>query len=223
MFGPLSRLPFLLAVALVAAALGDAFVETVSNSGLVGAGYADDNHASVLPAFLLGVIAALEAARRRCCALLRRGERRAEADQTLALMRRYRDVSPLRDLPLVLTLQFALLFVMESAEQVAFGGKLLGGTAWLGGPIAFSLIAHATLGAGCMLLLRWFVRRVPGAVATFVRDALDYLAYVLIAAARSASCIRTARRDERPRHWAQAPHSRRIRDRAPPLRSCAST
>jgi len=50
-FGPLSRLPFLLAVALVAAALGDAFVETVSNSGLVGAGYADDNHASVLPAF----------------------------------------------------------------------------------------------------------------------------------------------------------------------------
>ena len=48
----ISRLPFLLAVAILAAGLGDPVVELVSNTGIVGGNYADDNHLGVVPTLL---------------------------------------------------------------------------------------------------------------------------------------------------------------------------
>jgi hypothetical protein len=210
-------LPFLLAVALVAAALGDAFVESVSNSGIFGRGYSDDNRASVLPTLLLGGLVALEVLRRRCSEMLdvRVAPR---TDWLVDFARRYARGSPASDLAVVLGLQFAALFAMESAEQLAFGGKLPVGFAWLGGPMVFSLLAHALIGAGCSVLLARFVRAILATVATLVRGALDS---ILLEAARATAHIRAGRREEAPQRRAQAPHARQSGDRAPPIRPFA--
>ena len=214
MFGPLTRLPFLFAVALVAAALGDTVVETIANSGLLGGGYADDNHASVVPTLLLGGMLALEVARRRCAEMLHGGAG-VRTDWVIDLARRYTPGSLPRDLTIVFALQLSALFLMESAEQLAFGGKLLGGTAWLGGPVVFSLLAHALIGAGCTFFLGRFVRSLLATVANIVRCALDY---ILIETARTSGHFASGR-DEAPHHRAGAPLARQFGDRAPPLHS----
>jgi hypothetical protein len=213
-----ARVPFLVAVALVAAALGDAIVETLANGGLVGPGFADDNHSSVIPALVAGALLALEVVRRRCTEMLRRGNGRRQTDWVLEFARRYRIGSPLRDLASILGLQLVALFAMESAEQLAFGGKLLGGTAWLGGPMLFSLVVHALVGAGCTFSIAWFVRTVPATVARLVQSAVDSILMELARAAAAPS-MRVA--EATPHRRTQAPHVRQIGDRAPPLRSFA--
>lgn len=213
-----ARLPFLLAVALVAAALGNALVETIANSGAVGAGYSDDNHASVLPTLLCGGLAGLELLRRRCLALLRRGDRGRRGDWIVEFARRSAPRVSARDLAAILSVQLVALYLMESAEHLLFGGKLSGGSAWLGGPVAFSLAVHALVGAGCALALAWFGRTMLSGLASLIGYALEALIAELT---RDAWCSRARGAVDAPRRRVQAPPARQIGDRAPPQLSFA--
>ena len=207
------RLPFLIAVALVAAALGDALVESVSNTGIFGPSYFDNNHLSIVPALLAGIVLALEAIGFHCYALFRRArstQRGWLVDVATCIAAR----SVFADLPYVFVMQIVALFVMESAEQLVFGGKLLGGTAWLGGPMAFSVVTHALIGALCTVLLGWSMRAISETVASLVVTAI---AFITIAVARNAAGPILARRDELTSPRAQSPHARQIGERAPPL------
>jgi hypothetical protein len=122
--------------------------------------------------------------------------------------------APARDFPYVLGMQLTALFVMESSEQILLGGKLAGGTAWLGGPVAFSLLTHALIGFGCVLLLQWCMRAIQATFASLVSGAIESF---LIARARKAPGAFLWGRGE-PHYWrAQAPHVRQIGGRAPPL------
>ncbi len=206
------RFPFLLAVALVAAAGGDALVESISNSGVFGWGYDDNNHLSVIPALVAGALLALTVVSARTVSLFRRGSA-LRRDWLIESATNLARESPLRDIPLVLGLQIAALFAMESIEQLALGGRLLGGTTWLGGPIAFSLLTHAVLGSACTLLLAGLVRAIVATVASIVRDAIDAILFSLSRDGRRAFVKRDA---DAALPRAQAPHLRQLGGRAPP-------
>jgi hypothetical protein len=124
------------------------------------------------------------------------------------------------DLPLILILQFAALFVLESCEQLAGGGRLLGGTAWLGGPPAFALATHALVGLAGTLTLAAFMRGVVRTLASLVHAALAFI-WLLHARTSPERFGRGARGSRRPR--AQAPHVRQIGGRAPPLSPASAT
>jgi hypothetical protein len=211
-FGFASRFPFLLAVALVAAAAGDALVETISDSGILGPGYNDNNHLSVIPALVAGALLGLIVISVRTFSLFRRGSA-LRRDWLLEGATNLARESPLRDIPIVLGLQSAALFAMESIEQLAFGGKLLGGIVWLGGPVAFSLITHALLGSAFTLLLAALVRAILATVASLVRDAIDAILFSLSRDGRRAFVKRDA---DAALPRAQAPHLRQLGGRAPP-------
>jgi hypothetical protein len=207
------RFPFLLAVALVAAAAGDALVETISNTGIFGRGFDDNNHLSVIPALVAGLLLWFTITAARSFSLFRRGSTLGRGDWLIESATNLARESPLRDMPLVLGLQLLSLFAMESIEQLAFGGRLLGGTVWLGGPIAFSLITHAILGAGCTLLLAALVRAILATVASLVRDAIDAILFSL---SRDGGRTFVKRDADEVLPRAQAPHLRQFGGRAPP-------
>ncbi len=92
-------------------ALADPVVGSVSNSGILGGRYSDNNHFGVVPTLLVGLTLVLAMLAQRFASII--------------------------------AMQLAALFALESLEQLAAGGRLLGGTAWLGGPVAFSLSVHA--------------------------------------------------------------------------------
>lgn len=207
------RLPFLIAVALVAAALGNALVERVSNSGIFGPSYFDNNHLSVVPALLAGIVLTLEAIGLRGFALYRHARIRGDdwlIDAATCIAAR----APARELPYVLVMQMAALFAMESTEQLLLGGKLLGGTVWLGGPILFSLLVHGLIGTVCTFLLGWSMRAISETVASLVVTAI---AFIAILTSRGAAGAILARRDDLAFPRAQSPHVRQIGERAPPL------
>jgi hypothetical protein len=147
-----ARGPLLIAIALVAAALGDPLVESIANSGLVGRGYGDNNHLSVIPALICAASLVVLVVVRRCLRLGQRNWRRRER------------LPSLRDIPSVLLLQFTALFIMESVEQLVFTGRLSGGTAWLGGPLWFSALVHSTLACICTVLVTRAVRTITARV-----------------------------------------------------------
>ena len=78
-------------------------------------------------------------------------------------------------MPYVLALQIAALYVMESAEQLLLGGRFLGGATWLGGPVWFSLLAHAIAAALCMLAITYAAREMLKRIAALVAQALDFI------------------------------------------------
>ncbi len=197
---PLARLPFLAAVALLAAAIGDPLVETIANTGVFGSGYADNDHSSVLPTLIVGAILALLVFGARAWAL--------------ALARRVSERSPLGDLPYVVVLQFLALFLMESTEQFFAGGHLLGGSAWLGGPIWFSLCTHIIIGVASTLLIARGMRAIVHRAAALVSIALDL---ILCARRRGCDVLFAKRRRQSTRCYAQRIDVRRLGERAPPL------
>jgi hypothetical protein len=158
----ISRLPLLLATAIVAAALGDACVETIANSGIIGRGYADNNHLSIIPALVAGVCLLLIAIVMRCVHLLRhsRVPRAAPAH------------SPFFDAACVFAFQITALFVMETVERIAYGGNVSFSIAWLGGPVWFSLPAHAVLACVCTRAAARFTRSAAHRCAALVAIAL---------------------------------------------------
>jgi hypothetical protein len=199
---------------LLSAAIGDALVESVSNSGLFGKGYDDDNHLSVIPALVAGMTLVLLVVAVRTWSLLRSGSSLRRGDWLAESAAEFVHAPSRFDLPAVLAIQFTALFLMESVEQLFFGGKLLGGTVWLGGPIAFSVLTHALLGAACMALFAGIVRWLHAAIASLVREAVEA---ILFSRSRAGARAFLTRGPDSSPLRAQSPHVRQIGGRAPPL------
>jgi hypothetical protein len=206
-------LPFLIAAALVAAALADPFVESLSNAGAFGGAYADNNHLCVLPALFAGSALTLVIAAMRCGDVWR-SRTNGSGDWFRGTARDIARRSPWRDVPFVFAVQLLLLFLMESTEQMLAGGKLLGGIAWLGGPMFFSLLAHALIGICSLFVLRASMRTIERTFASLVRAALGLL--WILSARRPGGTFRYFR-SVAPGLRAQSPHARQIGGRAPPL------
>ncbi len=169
-----SRLPLLIAVALISAAVGDPLVETISDSRVFGNGYADNNHLSVIPTLIAGALLAALLIWQQCIALLH--DPAEHSDWLRGVAKEISAHSLFHDLPFILTLQFGALFMMESCEQLCVGGKLLNSAAWLGGPIWFSLATHVLLGSCFALLIRHAMSAILRRCAALVRIALEFMA-----------------------------------------------
>lgn len=206
-----SRVPFLMAIALVAAAIADPLVETAANTGVLGGGYSDNDHASVLPTLLAGAVLLSFVIAARCLGLVRRAS--AYRRWAVGVARHLSARPPLADLPYVVLLQFVALFAMESTEQLLAGGRLLGGTAWLGGPVWFSICMHVAIGILCTLLIARGIRAIVHRCAALVSIALDI---ILCALGRGNKLLFTRRRDETTSWHAQRFDVRQLGERAPP-------
>jgi hypothetical protein len=126
------RFWFCVASAVIAAAIADPLVESASNAGWFGGGvFTDHSSLDVLPTLLCGAILV-------GCYLALRVRRELLRASGEALRTHVG-----RLLPFILGLQLAVLYTMETTEQVIVAGHTLGGTIWLGGPVWFSLSAHA--------------------------------------------------------------------------------
>ena len=206
------RFPFVLATALIAGAIGDPLVETIGDTGVFGPGYHDSNHLGVLPALICGLVLTLEIALLRCLQAFRR-DARGEREWLIAIAGRLGARSPLRDVPYVFILQLGVVFAIETAEQFLAGGKPAGGTAWLGGPVAFSLAAHALIAVVVTVVLTWLTRGIAATLTSLVRIAF---ACIALPAFRDAAAPLHERRDGTPFNHQQSPHARQIGERAPP-------
>ena len=206
-----TRGSFLFAAALIAAAFGDPVVESIANTGILGGHYSDHNHLSVLPALLAGSVFLLAVFLRRCLSVLSSGT--ASRDWLVDLATTCSDRMGARDFASTFVMQLGALWLMESAEQLALGGHLLGGSAWLGGPIAFSLVVHALIGAGCLFALGAFMRAL---VRTFAAIVCTIVRSIWVAIVRPPAFTRFGYNEER----CLASGTLRVRQiggRAPPL------
>lgn len=128
------RVFFCCAVAFVSAAVADPLVEGASNAGWFGRGaFTDHSTVDVVPALLAGVAFCVLYLVARVRGILRSSRFSNEALGS--------DIAGL--LVLAFAIQIALLYAMETSEQVLVWGHSLGGTVWLGGPVLVSLGAHA--------------------------------------------------------------------------------
>ena len=128
------RFWFGVAAAVVAAAIADPFVEAISNAGWFGPeSLTDHSNLDVFPALICGLALLMVALALRVRKELLRTSREALRTNVGRL------------LPAIFGLQLAVLFVMETIEQIFVAGHPLGGTIWLGGPLWFSLTVHAAI------------------------------------------------------------------------------
>ncbi|HTZ55787.1 MAG TPA: hypothetical protein VMB20_12055 [Candidatus Acidoferrum sp.] len=201
-----------MATALVAAAIADPLVETIANTGMLGRGYSDNDHTSVLPTLIAGAALLLVVIVARCFRLLHRAS--AYRRWAVGVARHIAARPSLADLPYILSLQFVALFAMESSEQFLRDGRLLGGAAWLGGPIWFSVFMHVLIGWICTMLVARAMRSIVRRCAALVSIALDL---ILCAFKRSNTARFTRRRDVSIRCRAQTFDVRQLGERAPPL------
>jgi hypothetical protein len=142
------RVLFCLASAVLGAAIGDVSIERASTAGWFGTGrYTDGSTADILPALVLGLLVAAFIVAFRAYASLQRGH---AARSLLHSWEEALSCGTVRLLPLAFAFQIAVLFVMETAEQFVVWHHSLGGTVWLGGPIAVSLCVHLAI---CTIVL----------------------------------------------------------------------
>jgi hypothetical protein len=150
---------FCLTVAVIAAAIADPLVEAASNAGWFGRGdFTDHSNADVVPALTIGSILVLLYVASRVRRALA-GRRRIRSD-LVSHARRLLAGKIVALLPIAFALQMLVLFAMESAEQFATSGHLLGPTIWLGGPAIVSLCAHAL----ACLFVAWTISRWIGSL-----------------------------------------------------------
>jgi hypothetical protein len=202
---------FCLAAAVTVAAAIDPAMEWLSNRGLFGPGQLTDrSNLDVIPALLAGFVFSLLVV----AGLVRRaiGGRAYAPDwlRRCAVAGDERAVVTL--LPAIFALQLFVLWAMETLEQFVVAGHPLGGTIWLGGPIAVSLAFHA---AGCLtftgilsLTLRWSAQTIVQ-VVTLIRRLCSRLAPL-----RTARPVRAL---EIPASRFLAPIIARLNGRAPPF------
>jgi len=151
---------FCATAAILAVALADPCVEFASNAGWFGPGhFTDGSNADVIPALLVsGVFLVLQMLR-----ILRNAAIPVHATRSRTMR-----LSLPALLPQIFIAQIALLFVLESVEQVFVCGHLLGVTIWLGAPITISLAIHAVFTVGVATALhaglRRFARHAPGII-----------------------------------------------------------
>jgi hypothetical protein len=207
------RWSFLFGVALVAAALGNACVETVSNSGYLGPGYHDNDHASVVPVIAGGCVLLMQIAIVRVLALLRGAA--SDGDWFARTASDLSQRGAVRDLPVLLTVQFCALYAMESCEALVASGHLPVGIVWLGGPPLFSIVAHVALGSLCAVLLARAMRAIVATLASVVRHVIRLSIAVAPRAARASRLSRASTF----RAASQTANARPFGGRAPPLRA----
>jgi hypothetical protein len=192
------RIPFCLAVAVIAAAVADPLVEFASNAGWFGSGsFTDRSNLDVFPALVVGV---------GVLALYLIGRAGAILAGT-ALPRRIVSL-----VPAIFVLQVAALYVMETAEQFVVGGHVLGPTVWLGAPILASLAIHA---AFCLTVTFWIARSARGLAVTTLRI-MRLIKATASFAAHAFEMLLPRRCDERSFRQL-VPVLCRIGERAPPL------
>lgn len=159
---------YCLAVAAGAATVTDPLVESASNAGWFGPGnFTDRSTIDVLPLLLLSVVLAGTYAGWRA--------RPALLSRSLAFARRLRDamrserrLGP-KFVAAAFAVQLALLFAIETAEQIVVAGHPLGGTVWLGAPPAIALACHF---ATCLLVAAGLARVLHAATRAAVDFAL---------------------------------------------------
>lgn len=195
------RVWFCAVTALIAAALADPLVESLSNNGAFGGGsFTDHSNADVVPALSAGLMLAALAGVIRLGGALR-GAHRATPAAPLGV---------LRLVPFVFALQIVLLYAMETGEQLAVYGRLLGGALWLGGPPLASLTIHAL---ACVLATWLAVRTARAFARTVVRIAGRIMAIAVAPRTAAVFCARLGQRLDTRR----SAFARRVAgERAPP-------
>lgn len=117
-----------------------------------------------------------------------------------------------RLIPAIFVLQIAVLYSMETLEQIAIYGHILGPAIWLGGPALISLLMHLVIGVATTFMLRHGLRQCARAVAIIV----CFVARLLIAiGAHTSIAVALARRA--PFVASSSPLPCLIGKRAPPL------
>jgi hypothetical protein len=167
-----SKALFCLAAAIVAATAIDPAMEFLSNRGTFGAGdFTDHSNLDVAPALCAGLIFSLVLLAGIARRALHVGGSAPDWLRGCACVADNRALA--RCLPAIFALQLAVLWSMETLEQIAVAGRPLGGAIWLGGPIPVSLLLHA---AGCLAFawllaraLRWSAETIVDVVA-FIRQ-----------------------------------------------------
>ena len=189
---------FCIAAALVAASVADPLVEFASNGGIFGSGsFTDGSNQDVLPALCAGL------AFGAVYVFLR-------ARRILGGYVRHSALWPL--LPYVFLAQIALLYSLETAEQVVVIGHPLGGAIWLGGPPIASLAAHGTSCVLTTFLLASLARHLAQRAVTIVEHIAAAIAFV--PRSRALAFVRVSPRPDARR---RGPRLSRIGERAPPL------
>jgi hypothetical protein len=202
---------FCLAVAIIAAAVADALVESASNAGWFGPGnFTDRSNLDVIPALAIGCafVALYVALRVRIMLAGFRGNARA----ALRLSNDALGYCGLAMLPVIFALQIVVLFSMETAEQYVVWGHVLGGTIWLGGPIDVSLAAHAVTCVAVTLL----AARAIGSLATAALRVINFIRTLATMLPRQRLPMMRRRAAAVASNWTTfAPRSAGVR--APPL------
>jgi hypothetical protein len=137
------RIVFMCSAALLAAVLGDAVLEGISNAGIFWHGhYTDRSSLNLLPVFLLAVLAVVATLG---LSVYRQARETGVSARSLLISssRALSKQDVMRLLPTIFLLQMLVLFSMETAEQVAVYGHVFGGTLWMGAPVVASLFGHA--------------------------------------------------------------------------------
>jgi hypothetical protein len=186
-------------------------VERLSNTGFFGSGqFTDQSNIDVVPALgvaclllLLLIAGAVRRAapRHRAAPVWLRGCASASSDRHLPKL-----------LPAVFALQLAVLWSMETLEQIVVAGHPLAGTIWLGGPVLFSLLAHAL---GCVVLTWALARTVRWSAQTIVE--VVALICELLCGIASAHVAPRRRALELAAHRFLEPLLARLTARAPPF------
>jgi hypothetical protein len=195
---------FVLVAAVTAAVLLDPVLEMLSNAGVFGPGHFTDNStADVLPAALASLLLAVAfvalTARRRW---LRESIGHLSGRAVLKL------------LPVIAAVQLAIVFSMETIEQILVLGHPLGGTVWLGAPTPIALLVHIAGGA----LLAGILARALQAFASHVVRAVRRIASAF-ASRRPRLPARCSRPLDAVFVRTVAPVIRRVAGRAPPFPS----
>ena len=205
-----SRALFTVTAAIAAAALIDPLVEGLSNAhAFGGAVYTDQSNLDVLPAL---AIAALLATAFLGLAVARAFRREGTLTRWIRASAIHLDpLSVRRLLPAIFALQLATLFSMETLEQLVVHGSLEGGTIWLGGPVAVSLLVHAV---GCCVI-SFVLSRGLQALAKRIVDAVCFVLGTMVLR-RDREPVRHVRREPVTMAQFLEPFIELLQGRAPP-------
>jgi hypothetical protein len=195
---PPVRAWFCVAIGIIAAAIADPIVEFASNAGWFGGGaLTDRSNLDVVPAILAGVaLLAIFMARK------------APAILAGAILRD----GVTRLLPVILLVQIGAVYAMETTEQLAVWGHLLGPSVWLGGPAPISLAIHT----GVCIAVALAVTRSRRTLAVATLRIIRFIVTLLSIGERIAETIAGRRLESRcAKDFLPVPCT--IGERAPPI------
>jgi hypothetical protein len=182
----------------MAAAVADPIVEFASNAGWFGSGsFTDGSNLSVVPVLAAGAAMLLLYMVRKARALVAEGV----CARGIAA-----------GMPLIFALQLITLYAMETTEQVAVRGHVLGPTVWLGGPVLYSLAIHALC---CLAVTLWMARSARRLAETTLRVMRLFETFARLAAGVPNTIVLRPYGERSFNEY--APLFCRIGERAPPV------